>query len=392
MGRVPCAHCAIPTKDAAARMLAEHRIARIEERQIQDRYPRSVGRNAKGSPQGTGGVRRFRILTTDKGASGWAMAYTTDAEVQKFIGARVGDLFDVERGSVEDVRPLDKVFYDLAANILGLPVYAMIGAKGPREIPIYSGAIYFDDLEPPARPRGVAGVIASCRQDYEAGYRAFKLKIGRGFKHMPHAEGLKRDIDVTRAVRETFPDCKILVDANDAYTRDEFIAYLNAVADCDLYFIEEPFAENRDDLLRLREVMSKVGCKAMIAEGEGRTDASKAPWRYGGYSEKHIEHLYALAAEKLVDVFVLDLDIVGFTNWRHVMPELVKAGGKASPHLWAGTPRPYYTAHLAAGVGNVVIIEGIPGRLVQADYSAFTISNGNLVVPDVPGFGLALKG
>jgi D-galactarolactone cycloisomerase len=65
--------------------------------------------------------------------------------------------------------------------------------------------------------------------------------------------------------------------------------------------------------------------------------------------------------EKLIDVFLLDLGIVGFTRYRHIMPEIQKAGVLVSPHTWMWTPRPYYTAQLDAGVGNVVIVEGIPG-------------------------------
>lgn len=42
------------------------------------------------------------------------------------------------------------------------------------------------------------------------GYRSFKLKIGRGGKWMPFEEGLKRDIEVTRMVREFFPKAKFL--------------------------------------------------------------------------------------------------------------------------------------------------------------------------------------
>jgi L-alanine-DL-glutamate epimerase-like enolase superfamily enzyme len=72
------------------------------------------------------------------------------------------------------------------------------------------------------------------------------------------------------------------------------------------------------------------------------------------------------------------------------MPALVKAGIKASPHLWMWTPRTYYCAQLAAGVGNVCIIEGIPGQAPEIDYSAYKITDGKLVVPETPGFGLKL--
>ena len=65
---------------------------------------------------------------------------------------------------------------------------------------------------------------------------------------------------------------------------------------------------------------------------------------------------------------------------------------KASPHTWMCTPRPFYAAQLAGGVGNVDIVEGIPGSAREIDYSAYEISGGGLVLPDVPGMGLEWKG
>ena len=137
--------------------------------------------------------------------------------------------------------------------------------------------------------------------------------------------------------------------------------------------------------------MVKVGCSALLMEGESGGGPAEAPWHYGSYSRKHIEQLFALAEEQLVNVFNMDLTGVGFTRRRRVMDELVKAGVTASPRTWAGTPRPYYCAHLAAGVGNVPIVEGIPGTAAGMDYSAWQFDNGKLVVSDEPGFGLRLS-
>lgn len=377
-------------KASAVRTLSEHRIATMEARRLRDRYPRAVGRNAKGNPAGRGGSYQIRILTTDKGARGWAMSWAPEEKVKHLLGARISDIFDPDRGTSSEADYIDLPLHDLVGHILEQPVHVLLGNAGPKRLPIYSGAVYFDDLEPPNKPRGVAGVLESCRQDYDAGYRAFKLKIGRGLKWIPGKDGMRRDIEVTRAVRERFPDCKILGDANNAYACDDFLEYVTAVSDCDLYCIEEPFQEDRQNLRKLREHMAKVDCKALIMEGESRSERAKEPWRYGDYSRRHIETLLALAEENLVDILNLDLGIVGFTRWRHIMPELVEAGVQASPHTWAWTPRPYYVAQLAAGVGNVAIIEGIPGKAKDVDYSAFKFENGNLVVPDVPGFGLTL--
>ena len=379
-------------KLAAMRVLSEHRLANMEARTLRDHFPRRVGRNARGNPAGSGGSYRIRILTTDKGVKGWAMSWMPDERVAGLVGKPISELFDLDNGASPDAVGIALPLYDLAGNILEQPVYKILGSQGTTELPIYSGAIYFDDLEPENAPRGVDGVLASCQQDYDVGYRAFKLKIGRGFKWIPGEEGIQRDIEVTQAVRERFPDCKILVDANDGYTLDGFLRYLEGVADCDLYWIEEPFREERDDLLKLHEYMRKIGCRALIAEGEGRTAHRDPPGPYGGYTQEHIDNLYDLAAEDLVDVFLLDLGIVGFTRYRHIMPKLREAGVLASPHTWMWTPRPYYTAHLAAGAGNVVIVEGIPGEAKGVDYSAYKFVDGKIVVPDASGFGLSLMG
>ena len=377
-------------KAAATGELAAHRIVKITARRVRDRFPRSIGPNSRGRPVGGGGSYQIRTIRTDKGAEGWAMCHLADEAVRNFVGMRVGDLFDVENGATEMAGALDKALHELAGNILNLPVWKLIGAAGPRQTLLYSGAIYMDDVWPPDAPRGIPAVLAACRQDYDAGYRAFKLKIGRGFKWMPRKEGVRRDIEVTHSVKERFPDCRILVDANDAFTVDEAIEYVQSVADCDLYWIEEPFEEEYDGLKRLKDAMAKVGCRALIADGERRHRQAKPLTRHGGYVEEFTDRLYRLAEAKLVDVFVLDLGIVGFTRWRKLMPELIEAGIRTSPHLWMWTPRTYYCAQFAAGVGNVCIIEGIPGRAPAIDYSAYKITGGKLVVPDTPGFGLKL--
>ena len=371
-------------------MLENHRIESIEPHRIKDRFPRYVGRNAKGKPQAYGGGMQLRIVTTDQGAKGWASSNTPDEQVTPLIGEKLSDLFDLETGTHERAYGLDLVLHDLVGRILNKPAYQLLGAKSSPHVPIYTGAIYFDDLEPEDSPRGVPGVVESCQQDYDTGYRAFKLKIGRGFKWMEPDAGLQRDIDVVCAVREAFPDCKILVDANDSYTCENFIRFLNGVSDCDLYWIEEPFAENETDLKKLKAHMAKINCNALIAEGEGRTEHADPPTPYGGYTMRHVNRLYELAEKGLVDVFLLDLGIVGFTRWREIMPKLIDANVLASPHTWCWPIRPRYVAQLGAGVGNVVCVEGIPGETSDLDYSNYKIVAGDMIVPDLPGFAIPL--
>lgn len=186
-------------------MLEDHKLEKFENVRVQDRFPRYVGRNAKGNPQAYGGSIQVRILTTDQGAQGWATSNNPDEEVEPLIGERISDLFDVQRGTAERAYGID------------------------------------------------------------------------------------------------------------------------------------------------------------------------------------------LAEKGLVDCFVIDLGIVGFTRWRKVMPELAAAEVVASPHTWCWCVRPWYAAQLGAGVGNVVCIEGIPGTSSHLDYGKYDIVDGEVVLPDAPGLAMPLK-
>ena len=192
-------------KAAAARELAAHRIVKITARQVRDRYPRSIGPNSRVDRWAAAGRIGFVPWRPTKAPKAGPCAIFRTRRCRN-SSACASAICSMSR-RVRRTRPaaLDKALHDLAGNILGLPVWKLIGAAGPGETLLYSGAIYMEDVWPPDAPRGIPAVLAACQQDYDAGYRAFKLKIGRGFKWMPRQEGLQRDIDVTRAVKETVP-------------------------------------------------------------------------------------------------------------------------------------------------------------------------------------------
>lgn len=126
-------------------------------------------------------------------------------------------------------------------------------------------------------------------------------------------------------------------------------------------------------------------------DGEARIERQQPPGKYGGYTLQHIERLFSLAEKGFIDVLNLDLGIVGFTRWRRIMPELQAMDIMASPHTWRWCARPYYTAHLASGVGNIITIEGIPGETSHLNYSSYRLENGELHLPSLPGFGIAFN-
>jgi L-alanine-DL-glutamate epimerase-like enolase superfamily enzyme len=251
----------------------------------------------------------------------------------------------------------------------------MLGETVQIGVDCYDGAIYMNDISPDSRPGGVEAILDDCKQDYDMGYRSFKLKFGRGGKWMPFEEGLKRDIEVTRMVREFFPESKILVDANDAYHVDGMIRYMDAVYDCDIFWIEEPFAENRDDLLKLKDYLSKKSPHTLIADGEFDPD---------------FDLVFSLADEKLIDVLLMDIDGFGFSKWRQLMPEIEKKGYLVSPHCWGCKLKTHYAVQFAKACKNAITVEGVPDETEGVVFDGYRLVNGKMFVPSTPGFGMDL--
>jgi len=358
------------------RVLSAHTISSIETATIGSRYPRPVGRNSFRGNHGSGGDSTVVVLRTNHGASGWGLPLSGLGDPTALIGRNVAELIDPDVGVVEPSGlALDYPLHDLAAVILDLPVHVVLGGSGALTTPCYSGAIYLDDLDPPSAPRGLDAIRDNLASDHAAGYRAFKLKLGRGYRWLPTEVGLERDIEVTRLARDLYPDADILVDPNDGFSLNTMADYLAAVADVGLFWIEEPFAERREDLLRLRGLLAETGSAALIADGE-----------HG----PRLPHLLSLAADGLLDVALMDVVGFGLTAWRRVMPEFRALGVRASPHAW-GTPlKTLYAAQIAAGLGNVITVEGVPGETLGADTSGYRLADGRLTVPETPGFGIPL--
>jgi len=375
----------VPAASALAQSgpLAAHRIAAVETRRVALTWPRLVGKNSKLDVHGHGPTANVVVLKTDKGATGWGEAgrVTDDALAAlraAVVGRPVAALFDPARGTLDRRhKPLDFALHDLAGVILGQPVWKMIGG-GERPVlpPLYSGMIYFDDLEPAESPEGIDRVLKNCAWDREHGYRQLKVKIGRNRKWMPGAPGLRRDIEVVRAIAKAFPDCQILVDANDGYTADEAIAFLKAVEEIPLFWFEEPFVESVADWTKLHDWAKANGRAAMLlADGE---------------QGNQFDVLERLEADGILDVRLTDIVGHGFTGWREWMPKLRATKTQASPHNWGSALKTVYTAHLVAALGNCPTVEGVTTNTSAVDFGKNVLRDGSMQASDAPGFGMKL--
>ena len=361
--------------------LSSHIIAKIEYYAPRARYPRLHGFNARLGYHGFGGTVEVAKIITDQGMSGWAsLCRRVDVARQmesKLLGKRLTDVFDPEAGILDDeLLPFDIALHDLAGRILGIPVCHMLNPNAGNRTPVYDAAIYMNDLIPEDRPYGFDKVLQDCADDYAKGYRAMKIKIGRSNQWMEHDAGLKRDIEIVRAVARRFPDVVLMVDANDGYSLEDCFAFLEGIGDVRLYWLEEPFRENVEGFTKLREFMDRHCPATLIADGESRPE---------------FPLLFELAERGLLDIWMPDICDYGFTPWRKLYPQLVKKGYLASPHAWGQRLKTYYSAHFAVAYPhNTPYVEGVLGCTEGVDDSGYKFANGILEIPHLPGFGMEL--
>lgn len=362
-------------------VLAKHRLASLETRPLKLAFPRNVGRNAKLGSHGTGPTVTAVVVKTDQGATGWGewigSAQQIDGIRTAVVGKAVSELISPATGLLKaGFKPLDFALHDLAGVILGQPVWKMLGAAEPKLHKVYSGMVYFDDLDPEDRPAGIEAVLKNCAADRDLGYRQLKVKIGRGNKWMPPEAGLQRDIEVVRAIAKAFPDCELLVDGNDGFTADAFIRFLEGIEGIPLFWIEEPFVENEAAWRKIHAWTRAHGReKTLLADGEQYND---------------IPLLEKLEDAGILQVRLTDIAGVGFTNWRALMPKLQARKVLASPHCWGSGLKTVYTAHLCAALGNTATIEGVTCNCDLIDFGGNVRRDGLHLVSASPGFGVAL--
>jgi len=363
--------------------LAKHTIDQVEFGHINWSWPRFVGKNGRIGRHGQHHRQNIVQLKTDQGASGWGLVSwgkgeDTEALTSLITGKTVDQLFHADAGILADeYLAFDFALHDLAGIILDIPVYQMLGAKGPKSTPVYSGMIYFDELEPEEDPLGLDNILKNCHWDYDYGYRQLKAKIGRSGRWYPHDEGLALDIEVIKLMAEEFGDkIDILVDANDAYTLQDSIDFLKGIEGIPLYWFEEPFVEKYDEGRQLKEWMMANGREeTYYADGERNPD---------------FDVCMRLGREGLMDVYLADIVGLGFTPWRKLMPSLIEMDMLTSPHGWGTMMKTHYITHISAGMGNVCTVEGATITTDDIDLGNYQIKDGRITVSEDPGFGMKL--
>lgn len=357
------------------------RIAKIEWARLEGTRPRHAGHNARLDAHGlTVRVPMVR-LTTDDGATGYGRSLASEEQAAAIVGQPLDALFDPAHGTHSAGLAFDFPLWDLMAKRAGKPVYAlaaeMAGVPTPRvlRVPCYDTSLYIDDLHLADDDEAAALIAQEAGEGQARGHRSFKIKVGRGARHMPLEDGTRRDVAVIRAVRKQVgPEATILIDANNGYNLNITKRVLSDTAESNVFWVEEPFHEDPVLYADLKAWIAAQGLPTLIADGEGLAAPLLQDW----------------AQQGLVQVVQYDIFGYGFTPWLALGKRLDAWGVLTAPHHYGGHYGNYASGHLSPAIGNFAFVEWDEATTPGLDVSEYTIEDGAVVVPSSPGFGVTL--
>lgn len=121
---------------------------------------------------------------------------------------------------------IDIALWDIKGKAAGMPVYRLLGGSGDGLFTYATGGYYVEGAALDACAAEMAGYV-------ERGFKAVKLKTG--------ALGLADEVTRIRATRDAIgPDVLLMLDMNAPLGVDGCIAFANAVAPYDIFWLEEP--------------------------------------------------------------------------------------------------------------------------------------------------------
>lgn len=261
---------------------------------------------------------------------------------------------------LEAIAGVDIALWDLKGKLLGEPVSSLLGGPVRERIACYASPVpLHDDPEESAE---------SARRFVDQGFRALKVKIGRG---------ARTDWDHLAAVRsEVGEDIEILTDANCAYSLDRATDVGRVLRDLGIGWFEEPLAVV--DVTGLAELRRRTGLTIVTGETSftrfdlrdfavaGAVDVYMPNIaRSGGFTES--QRISALASAFQIDI----------------APHGVGTGVSlaAALQLCAATPnlRTYEYNRLPNALREQLLLN--PPKF----------EDGELVVPTTPGIGVELN-
>jgi L-alanine-DL-glutamate epimerase-like enolase superfamily enzyme len=258
------------------------------------------------------------------------------------------------------ISAVDVALWDLKARLLGLPLHRLLGAVR-REVAVY-GSGGFTSYDTAQLDEQLSEWV------HQQHIPRVKIKIGQSWGGNP-----RRDLARMVQARDTVgPDVELFVDANGGYAAKQAIRVMQAAAELEVRWFEEPVSS--DDLGGLRQVRDAV--RADVAAGEYGFD---------------LTYFGRMCGAGAVDCLQADATRCGgYTEWLRV------AAVAAAHHLEiSGHCAPHLHAPVAAATPNLRHLEWFHDhvRIEDLFFDGTLDPTGGAVTPDpgAPGHGLTLR-
>jgi O-succinylbenzoate synthase len=215
--------------------------------------------------------------------------FASATDTSKFIATLPGSKF-AKTG-------VETAFWDIEARRTGKPLYEILGGTAR---PVESGLAVglYDD---------VADMLRTIERYLTDGYKRVKIKIERG-----------RDVELVRAVRNSFGDIPLFVDANGAYDLSD-IEVFKALDEFGLMMFEQPFPGPM--LQELAELQCKVRTPVCLDESLETEDDVHRAIRLGSMKIANIKIQRVGGFAPALAVYEICKEH-GIPVWMGTMPEL----------------------------------------------------------------------
>ncbi|HEV3024755.1 MAG TPA: mandelate racemase/muconate lactonizing enzyme family protein [Pirellulales bacterium] len=367
----------LATAARSADALRDVRITRVVGFELSSRRAKLAGKNARLDVHGDRGHDRMLRLFTNVGVEGLGNCRAPKEDAARLLGNNPFDFHQPDlRRMTGPLGAGTMPLWDLIGKVLEKPVYELLGGAGSRQVPSYDGSIYFADLLPQYADRWQDRFREEIDEGLKRGHRAFKIKLGRGLKWLPRAEGDARDVEVVRLIRaHAGPDVLLGVDANNGYDLAGAKQLLERIGDADLAFVEELFPETVEECRQLQDFIQQHGWKTLLADGETQGD---------------LEAFKPFMKAGAIDVFQGDMNRFGFDGILTEAAWAAEHGLRVAPHNWGSLVGFYMQLHVGRAIANFYRAEHDPLTSDVLVAEGFRIEGGLATVPDVPGCGLAI--
>ncbi len=203
----------------------------------------------------------YTNIKTDEGIDGWALSHWNlsnlaqkhfvDEALRKMVLKK--DPFMVEEifhelyqnsnrimfGIAQATSAIQIACWDIIGKATKQPIYKLLGGR-KREVKCYAS------MPRGYKPKAAVGAVASALKPELGGFKAVKLRIGNG---------VRKDEELIKEVRDAFPDIDIMVDANSAYhSVNEALKVAEVCHKYGVEWLEEPIpTDNLAGLAKIRE-------------------------------------------------------------------------------------------------------------------------------------------